>query len=571
MANKKKQTSQSNTHKKMGATTTVAPPAQAQVRRNTRGSTTASSQPAPLANTRKRNNSQTIGPPPKKQKADVASAVKVTSKAKSTSTRRRPAAILSDDGDEDENSVAGSPRHERHHHEDNSVSEDEEQDQSESANESNDDGDDLARLDEAELKQRFASEAPRWNDRTACRPSKQIFDEDDEAGVPSEHGPVDLTTASEFDGDFGNDSEEKEDQVESNDSDSDISLEGRKKTAPSKRDIARRSEVPRFQASKPAAPSHQSKGRVNSRQRQREGSENKDINGGWPTEAHYVPILPNSRMLSVTAQPVPMMKTLRAAIRVVSGDAIFDSTYPSVETAAYKTYRRDVLYNSATKLGYKKLAIRFRDDSELWKVSAAILNARVSNIRTGCKEVASSKIEGFYLSRARGAVATVELIKSLIEKTDYIYPSNEGGAVDTKQPFFHPAIISTIKEYFFTGSRGSKADKHDNRFKSSLATKASERELPIAMVSFVASMIHASLDNWADGSYQKKGDFRAEAYEDVYNGHSMFLNDLKAKKPIFFHKLMAGLYNEVASKQNKSAHVISRNNMARLNLDDIDG
>lgn len=46
-------------------------------------------------------------------------------------------------------------------------------------------------------------------------------------------------------------------------------------------------------------------------------------------------------------------------------------------------------------------------------------------IRTGCKDVASAKIEGFYLSRTRGAVATAELIKELIEKTDYIYPSSE--------------------------------------------------------------------------------------------------------------------------------------------------
>jgi uncharacterized protein DUF6532 len=57
--------------------------------------------------------------------------------------------------------------------------------------------------------------------------------------------------------------------------------------------------------------------------------------------------------------------------------------------------------------------------------------------------------------------------------------------------------------------------------------------------------IHAALDNWSDGSYLKKGDFRAEAYEDVYNGHSMFLRDLKVKKPKFFHKLMSDLYNEV--------------------------
>jgi hypothetical protein len=64
-------------------------------------------------------------------------------------------------------------------------------------------------------------------------------------------------------------------------------------------------------------------------------------------------------------------------------------------------------------------------------------------------------------------------------------------------------------------------------------------------MAYIDFQIHASLDNWADGCYQKKGDFRAEAYEDVYNGHSMFLHDLKVEKPIFFHKLMSGLYNEV--------------------------
>ena len=68
----------------------------------------------------------------------------------------------------------------------------------------------------------------------------------------------------------------------------------------------------------------------------------------------------------------------------------------------------------------------------------------------------------------------------------------------------------------------------------------------IILFSSLRFQIHASLDNWTDGHYQKKGDFRAEAYEDVYNGHFMFLSDLKAEKPIFFHKLMSGLYNEVA-------------------------
>lgn len=103
--------------------------------------------------------------------------------------------------------------------------------------------------------------------------------------------------------------------------------------------------------------------------------EEKDVNSKWPSEAHYLPIHPNGRMLSVTAQPVPMMKTLRAAIRVVSGDVIFDSSYPAVDSITYSAYHCAVLFDCATKMGHKKLAARFRDDDELLKLSAAIVRS----------------------------------------------------------------------------------------------------------------------------------------------------------------------------------------------------
>ena len=103
--------------------------------------------------------------------------------------------------------------------------------------------------------------------------------------------------------------------------------------------------------------------------------EDEDVNSNWPSEAHYSPILPNACMLSVTAQPLPMMKTLKAAIRVVSGDVMFDSAYPAVDSITYGAYHCDVLFDCATKLGYKKLADRFKDDDELLKISAAIVRS----------------------------------------------------------------------------------------------------------------------------------------------------------------------------------------------------
>lgn len=107
-------------------------------------------------------------------------------------------------------------------------------------------------------------------------------------------------------------------------------------------------------------------------------SEDENLNVDWPSEAHYMPILPNACMLSLTAQPLPMMKTLKAAIRVVSGDVIFDSAYPAVDSVACSTYCCDVLSGCATKLGFKKLAARFRDDGELLKVSVAIVRSYTS-------------------------------------------------------------------------------------------------------------------------------------------------------------------------------------------------
>ncbi|KAF9486935.1 hypothetical protein BDN71DRAFT_1355387, partial [Pleurotus eryngii] len=72
-----------------------------------------------------------------------------------------------------------------------------------------------------------------------------------------------------------------------------------------------------------------------------------------------------------------------------------------------------------------------------------------------------------------------------------------------------------------------------------------ELELPIAMVSLAATVIHASLVKW-DNNTQKTRTFRAEEYQDIYEGHKAFLESLKAERVKFFHKIMHGLYETVA-------------------------
>lgn len=60
------------------------------------------------------------------------------------------------------------------------------------------------------------------------------------------------------------------------------------------------------------------------------------------------------------------------------------------------------------------------------------------------------------------------------------------------------------------------------------------------------SKTHASLDDWSEGYKWKKSDLRADAYEDVYKGHELFLSNLRNQKPIFYHTLMSGLYTAVS-------------------------
>lgn len=69
--------------------------------------------------------------------------------------------------------------------------------------------------------------------------------------------------------------------------------------------------------------------------------------------------------------------------------------------------------------------------------------------------------------------------------------------------------------------------------------------------------IHASLDNFTEVCYQKKGEFHSEAYEGTYKGHQQFLNNLKEEIPDVFHELMAGLYTEVAYVLNLTVYLTS--------------
>lgn len=136
-------------------------------------------------------------------------------------------------------------------------------------------------------------------------------------------------------------------------------------------------------------------------------------------------------------------------------------------------------------------------------------------IRTRSKEYTDKKVEGFYQ-----LIAGEECQKKIIDDLNtvgYIYPAtvcialcfihlltlslqqtgpSTSTATNEKRAYFHPAIIASIRDCFFTGKRGTLADKHRGSFKSSINDGPSkhELELPIAMVAIVATTVSDYFD-----------------------------------------------------------------------------
>lgn len=90
-------------------------------------------------------------------------------------------------------------------------------------------------------------------------------------------------------------------------------------------------------------------------------------------------------------------------------------------------------------------------------------------------------------SRKKRSVHPIHLYIALIGVSQGINP---------KKPFYHPAIVKTIQEFFFQRKRGpSIAQKYHSLFGSSMdtGTAAGEPELPPAMVAMAAvavSLLH---------------------------------------------------------------------------------
>ncbi|KAG6810655.1 hypothetical protein H0H92_010892 [Tricholoma furcatifolium] len=462
-------------------------------------------------------------------------------------TRKAPATIVPDESDEserDQPSLRASRSENQSHDYDDADDSAEEQDEDE------DDtfGNGLEQLGTKALKKTLLNERPQWNKMT-----RRQLDED-----TVDQPQPEFTTASELD-----DHDQEQDVIDDEEPQHGFS----------KRASDRKAEVPIWAANEAeesdTSPDVAKEEETDILMKADHRALTLAINTGWDPSIHFVPPQHGARMLSINTQPLTIKTFIKGSIRKATGDAIFVNAYPSVETL--DDYHMHLLDDVAANMNCEALRQHIKQDSVFVEHISRLLSARVSNTRCGVKKVTQPKIEASFGLSATNEEECRTQVKVLLSKGDYIYPRNPKGMIYRTKPFMHPSIISSIREYYFLGSRGSLASKHQSRFKSSISEgpQAKELEVPMAMVCMVAA-VHASLDDWTVGR-QTKTEFNSDQYEDVYRGHEIFLNNILEHKPRSYHRLMADLYNLVSSdNRGHSAATIANNSMEILDLEGME-
>ncbi|KAH9074906.1 hypothetical protein EDB83DRAFT_2218790, partial [Lactarius deliciosus] len=263
--------------------------------------------------------------------------------------------------------------------------------------------------------------------------------------------------------------------------------------------------------------------------------------------AHYVPPS-KGKLINLKLQPSSLLMIIWAGINQVIGDAIYETAYCPVNTVVH--HHHTILWNVAKSLKYKAYAKRLQDDFAFGSLLSQVLNGHLSGYHSAVKQVATGKVEGFYqLVEGPGCSQAIE---ALTVGSTYIYPMKlapGGSVIDRSKPFAHPAVIAVLRELYFAYSRsGSHANKYQNHFKSSLPEThpaSVELEIPGPMLVLVATCIHSALDDFHSGT-QRKVDFSADWYEDIYKTHMEFLSHTRKGSITKYHRLMASLYTQLS-------------------------
>jgi hypothetical protein len=98
-----------------------------------------------------------------------------------------------------------------------------------------------------------------------------------------------------------------------------------------------------------------------------------DANEGWPEHAHYMPVAPGARNISLKAQPNHMKLVLKSAITSITGATLFKTAFPPLDSEESREHYRKILIKCANNIENEELRERFKQDDNIVVASARVV------------------------------------------------------------------------------------------------------------------------------------------------------------------------------------------------------
>ena len=99
-----------------------------------------------------------------------------------------------------------------------------------------------------------------------------------------------------------------------------------------------------------------------------------DVNEGWPESAHYMPVAPGARNISLKAQPRHMKLILKSAITYITGTTLFKTAFPPLDSQESRDHYREVLIKCAKHIKNNEMLERFKQDDDIVVASARVVS-----------------------------------------------------------------------------------------------------------------------------------------------------------------------------------------------------
>ncbi|PSR93706.1 hypothetical protein PHLCEN_2v4601 [Hermanssonia centrifuga] len=284
----------------------------------------------------------------------------------------------------------------------------------------------------------------------------------------------------------------------------------------------------------------------------------------WPVSTR---LLYNSRIkVNIGAQSVGIQRVLKSSIEELIADFAFrTAVYPADERISAQ---RSVVVSVATRLAFKEIGVRLREEWEYAKEFVEVGEHRVTLLRGGIKKTVTQVLASIY-GLKQGECR--ERIALLLEDLHYVYAGDIEGKLDKKNPFMNKLITQLLAVHFFNGPR-SITSQYSNLFKSTIPERPDEKEIPEAMLGIICVAIYDGLGDWTTGTFTVASDFEVGNVEAEYLKVMDFLAEIKAKSVKMYHRIMHQVYKNVCDQRGGIANPDRKRGvagaLAQLEFDD---